>query len=414
MRRIALVGLLAGLAQLAAGLPAAQGAPERGLKNESFTVIAVVDTGINPYHDDFRRPDLTTHPSSYIDGFPKSAKALNLTFGLPTLMDSQKKDEKVWKGAKAEQLYWIPGTNIIGAVGPFDGMRNGPILPDGSHGTGTSSLAAGMIHGPKSERVLLVHVKGFVDGLKWAARQPWIDIVTNSWGPPAGVNPLLPGVADAAYEAVEAGKVVCFASGNTTTPTLHDESAGPSWIVIVGAASEVNRGEYYYTSYPNDILGHAKKKAASDQLNDGEMSFGGTSAASPSACGLFARTLAEARARLGDRREGPHGGVLLVGPKHKEGPLDDGVLTRVELEDAMQSTAQPASTMTGTSDPTALPALPLAAFIRGGYGIVDSDTAKVGLDVILGREPRPERQLEDQWYITLNTIRDAYWGEPPN
>lgn len=41
----------------------------------------MVDTGINPYHREFR--DRTTrayeHPSTYIPGYPKKAKALRLS-----------------------------------------------------------------------------------------------------------------------------------------------------------------------------------------------------------------------------------------------------------------------------------------------------------------------------------------------
>lgn len=417
-RKLAVSSVVA--AVLAGSAAAASPPPKPRLKSQSFTVIAVVDSGINPYHDDFARPDLTAHPSTYISGYPKSAPALRLSLGERDFRAAVAKDEKVWEKMPANTLTWIPGTNIIGAAGPFDSGDTKPLLDDDGHGTATASLAAGMLHGPQSPNVLLVAIKGYEDGLRWAAKQPWIDIVTNSWGPLLGATGPLEiagtqgGTAAAARASVAEGKVTCFATGNFANPTLHDPSAGPAWIMNVGAASETTRGEHVYTAWPNDILGLSVVDAADNQSTDGvNAGFNGTSAASPNACGSIAAALARARDAVGDTVEGPHRGGLLVGPKRK-GYLEDGVLTRVELEDAAMATAQPAETSPpSTQDPFAIPAPPAGGFVRGGYGIVDDGSAADAYDLILGRIDRPDRTLEDAWFAALEEVRNAIWGDPP-
>ena len=98
-----------------------------------------------------------------------------------------------------------------------------------------------------------------------------------------------------------------------------------------------------------------------------------------------------------------------VGPPGR-GYVDDGVLDRLELEDAIQSTAAPAETSPpDPQDPYAIPALPAAHFVRGGYGIVDDRSIKRSVKVILGRTARPDRPLEDAWIAFTDALRDALW-----
>ena len=53
------------------------------LRSRSHVVIAVVDTGINPYHVAYRRPEYAVHPSTYIEGFPADTPALGVNLGEP-------------------------------------------------------------------------------------------------------------------------------------------------------------------------------------------------------------------------------------------------------------------------------------------------------------------------------------------
>lgn len=391
---------------------AAASTPAADLRAKAFSVVAVVDSGINPYHVDFRRPDLVTHPSRYVEGFPKGVPALRLTLDQPHFETAFERDAKRWASLGTRDLVWIPGTNIIGAIGPFDAVDPEPNFYDrDGHGTSVASLAGGGIHGPGSDDVLLVIVSGHSDALEWAARQPWIDVITNSWSELGA--PDYSKAARASRRAVAAGKIVCFAGGNVPAPLWMVSSQGPSWNVNVGAASAKTRGEHVYSAYPNDVLGLAGADAAMTDSIEGARSFAGTSAATPAVCGHIARSLAMARAELGDTVEGPHQGGLAVGAR-RWGRLEDGVIDRTELEDAIQSTARPAEPAApDPDDPNSIPALPGGGFIRGGYGIVDRASATDALAVLLGRERRPERLLEDAWIGVTNLIRDGIWGSPP-
>ncbi|MDX1611869.1 MAG: hypothetical protein R3185_05830, partial [Candidatus Thermoplasmatota archaeon] len=121
------------------GLRAAVEIPAR-----SLAVVAHIDTGINPYHAAFRDPSTLgyVHPSRYIEGFPEDVPALNLTLDAPTYEEALDADAEVWESVERGQLYWIPGTRIIGAIsmapgGTRAGVEETPILDDHGHGTMT-------------------------------------------------------------------------------------------------------------------------------------------------------------------------------------------------------------------------------------------------------------------------------------
>src|SRR5579884_2982972 len=117
----------------------------------SYGVIALVDTGINPYNVVFRdRSALAQrYPGSYLPGYPKNVPALRLTLDAPSYADALRADcDRVWKHVKVGQLYWIPGTKIVGAISfnpslevACAGMASSVILDSAGHGTMTASRA---------------------------------------------------------------------------------------------------------------------------------------------------------------------------------------------------------------------------------------------------------------------------------
>ena len=426
VRRLGAVGLLSALLM---GTLASASEARVPLDKRPFTVVAVVDTGINPYHIDFRAPEFNRHPSTYITGFPRSAKALNLSLGASTYEEAVAWDTKKWDAVDPTKLYWVPGTNIVGAIGPFGKDAGGANFLDtddaaAGHGTKVASLAGGRVHGPETNDVVIVVVDGdlvdstgvrrrFKDGFEWAAQQPWIDVITNSWllvDPQENQR-----FAEMSRAAVESGKLVCFASGNHVAPLWATASQGPSWSLNVGAASETTRGEHGYTSSPNDVLGLSGVSTAHYMSIRDEVSYeSGTSFAAPNVCGEAARVISEVRGALGDHREGTMGG-LASGRKQAGEYLRDGCLGLIELEDALQVTAVPAeASAPDPDDPNAVPALPVAGFARGGYGIVDHDSADAAIDVLFGRSPRPDRPVEEAWISHTDALRDAMWGPPPD
>src|SRR5687768_1205985 len=105
----------AGLAlMLAASLPAASAspvyklkAPKKAKKGSAKAVVAFLDTGINPYHVVFRDKSARAkkHPSTYLPGYPDSAKPLKLSLNEDKWADAVKKDCEVWKSVENGQLY---------------------------------------------------------------------------------------------------------------------------------------------------------------------------------------------------------------------------------------------------------------------------------------------------------------------
>ena len=261
---------------------------------DDVVVVAVIDSGINPYHWDYlaskmpqaldANPDndlpLNTDPATWIKGHPgadafASYTALDLTLeendGTQSSSALHAADADEWAkvrystGTLNEQvnMYWVPGTKIVGHVAfsgalvgdpatrAIIGESTGPIdtWAYDSHGIGTSTVAVGNIHGSCPECVL-VYVHGTSEAAnQWVAKQDWIDLQSNSWG-----LSLTGAARDRIYagsdtelqrRATERGQPHFFSAGNglenafvTPNPTLFSSQEGPDWIVTVGAINE--------------------------------------------------------------------------------------------------------------------------------------------------------------------------------
>jgi hypothetical protein len=144
-RSIALLAALLGLA-----------APAHAAGPGDATVVAVIDSGFNPYHWDFsaahvpasiRDLPLDRPMSEWLDGAPETTDLpLTLDPSDPgaRAADLAAQDADVVGAMEDERLYRIPGTKIIGAARFGGGFAGTP----SSHGFGTSSAAVGNLHGP--------------------------------------------------------------------------------------------------------------------------------------------------------------------------------------------------------------------------------------------------------------------------
>ncbi|MDQ3991338.1 MAG: S8/S53 family peptidase [Actinomycetota bacterium] len=369
------------------------------LRQRPFVVIATIDTGINPYHVDFRIPEDDdrhgVHPSEYIEGFPAEAPSLNLSFDASTPAQGYARDSAEWAKVTSGVPVWMPGTNVFGAVAP--GISGDFFDSQSGHGTGVASVAGGQIYGQGTRDVIILAMNGSGRDWRWAANQPWIDLISISW---SSLIPVLDQSAEGAHAAAASGKISCAASGNLYGPIIFFEAQGPADIVHVGAVDPATRQRKDYSGWPVDVMALTDRPAASHNSIRGERSFGGTSAATPHLCALLARAISTARQRVGDFREGPHGGGLVVGPAG-QGAFSDGVLNRLEIEDAALATAVPVST-----EPH--------HFVLGGYGLVEGATIDHALRVMFGESPRPARSVEDTWQQVVDTGRDAVWDTVPD
>jgi hypothetical protein len=424
-------------------------------ERKPFVVVAFVDSGVNPYHQDFRAPEFVHHPSKYVEGYPAEAAAIKPSFGIADAKGyeaARAADDAMWKLVKGDQLYWFPGTRIIGGISRAAGGVTGEwterkILDDQGHGTGVASVGAGEKFG-SNPNALIVMVEGLGErSLEWATAQPWIDIVSNSWGNVANL-PL--GDPETTRVATRRGQSIVFSAGNGATNTnsstvftpggpvpdpckcktpdsdlsITDPWSGPSWELTVGAASPINGQAHWWHSIPVDVASFGSKWRAAgafgvrtvvDEANLETRDFGGTSCAAPTTAGVLSAIVERARVELGDTKGGqrPDQVVALGKKKLPSGPLDDGKLTRLEAEALVQKTAAPvpADPQKIAWDYAVRPTTPIY-YLHQGYGLVTAESKALAFDVLLGKKPLPERTEVDTFISGVDAIRNAIWGEP--
>jgi hypothetical protein len=374
MRRIALASALAVLATpLAASAHEGRHDPVRAVP--AMSVVAIVDSGVNPYNVEFRDTSRFAykHPSTYIPGFPKSAEALRLHLNLP-YDKAVKADAAVWASVVPKQLYWIPGTRIVGAISMGAGGTFCPttvkappasaafagsctehrILDDQGHGTMTASRVGGAHHS-LDPQARIVEVEGLgAASLDWVTAQPWIDVSSNSWlslaPQPAGKTGLDRTTASFAAAAkrlltvAASGNGAAFAEGFAPTPT-YALSTGAPGVVLVGGHD--NGHVTAWSGAPPHVVadaygGWAAISTSSTVVRPDPIACC-TSAAAPYVAGGAAAIIREAREILGATGTGVRGGIVAKGKKGvvSRGPLADGVLTLAELRTLLLRTADP-------------------------------------------------------------------------
>jgi hypothetical protein len=380
-RRIALVlanaAIISGALLSTASAPVAMAQEIAADGRDDVTVVAVVDGSFNPYHWNFSASTMPQHvdqdpgndlpvdeaPHTWIPGFPapgsfSSYKSLDLTLDTEnpsrTITSLQSADASQWSSSSFGvssgnnvHYRYIPGTKFVGAV------RFGTAAYQGSntaHGNGTSSVAVGNIHGSCPECVLVAVTYGGADreaASNWAMRQPWIDIVSNSFGFSQVERERLYSGSDTELQktASERGQTIFFSSGNGisntfTIPnsTLFSSQEGPDWIVTVGGVSTTG-GNFTGAGKPADIAapGSGYPSGYGGTTVNGTGNFSGTSNSTPVIAGMYGRALHWARQRLAGPSTVQAGGVIaqgepvVCGAARPTCELGDGMLTSSEL-----------------------------------------------------------------------------------
>jgi subtilase family protein len=338
-------------------------------------VLALIDSGINPYHVAFRdtSPVAAKHPATYIPGYPPDAVALNLSLNAPDLATALTLDAAVWTNVKRGVLYYVPGTRIVGWISVGSGAtRCGSpdffpvntvnslrcpdriLLDDHGHGTMTASRAAAAMDGnihSLGNQARIVEIEGLGGaGVRWAADQGWIDVSSNSW---ANLVPFpATGLIDNTYADIHyaaSRTLTFFASGNGAGGALgvtpHPSyllATAPPGVIVVGAHD--NGKVTFWSGSPPHVLadGYGGYMAAKDSMT----AYGPdsvaccTSAAAPYAAGGAARLILAARQMLGSSQVGIHSGVVATGTPKASGPLADGELTLDEVRNVLFHTAE--------------------------------------------------------------------------
>lgn len=418
---------------------------------DPVVVVGVTDSGINAYHSEFRADgfpdpdilaltsDFTAHPSTYIDGFPATAPALDITLGDEYYPAA---DVPVWDAVVPGALYWIPGTKIIGArdtqssSGVTAADDQIPILDEDGHGTSTASLVAGNTLGYCRTCVLMIGegldedwMYGVEDGQ--IGRPEWIDIASNSFGTLGNVGGAGTGTFGGPAFPVgnaEDGQLSLYASGNgnenafvTPQQTYTSNTLGPHWSIRVSAVTTGTGKPIVGSGKPVDISSYGSgtiPSAALDSVN-GQSNFGGTSAATPISAGAFGEVLRQIRQYLGDAGTGynrfTEAAAIAKGtPIATSQYLHDGVLTAAELREVMFKTSFHVDTDAIDVYPVTSPSND-AQYTVGGYGVVDGSNVGRAVEVLLGQACLPARpDGEEEFFAQDEAQRDALWGDWDN
>lgn len=455
------------------------------------TVVAVIDFNFIPYHWDFvasKMPQhldgvpendlpLDTAPDQWLPGFPVPKKAFDSYNELDLRLEEKNKDAELatnmaldrpkWDALKPStkdsvNYYWMPGTKVIGAV---DFGTTKVLGVPGDHGQGTTSSSVGNLHGTCPECLLLfVNINGASNAgveqaIEWAMDQPWIDVITNSYGLSAAVRDRLYSGSnvEAQRKATERGQTVFFSAGNgndgafvAPNTTSFSSQEGPDWIVTVGAITPGEDNYYYRKGYLGDAADetayHASYSGAGKPVDiagigsnyptaytatkvgaTGESGFSGTSNATPQTAGTYARALYLARRDLPGASRIQKGGVIAKGGSFRCGSvrrdceLGDGKLTASELRTRLFHAAVHTEAGMSPAGYGAAPAIGEEEFLNEGHGsYFGRETGRVEdwleeferiLAPLEGRAEVLERPSgEREWMIVDSFCRQHLWG----
>ena len=461
-----LVVVMSGVA-LATVPAGAQEAPSADAVDD-VVVVAVLDGSFSPYHWDFLGSQMPQHldddpandlplrqsPDTWLPGFPSadtfaSFNALDLT--LPednpgaNAAALAKQDAAEWDSVQqstreATHFNWIPGTKIIGAVDYSGNKIRAASSPNASHGGGTSAVSVGNLHGTCPECLVVLVTYGGSDreaANDWALSQPWIDVVTHSYGYStvlwdkiySGSN------LEAQRTAVERGQAVFWSASNgqvnafdAPTTTYFSSSKGPDWLITVGATSPKG-GNFTGSGKTVDLasIGSGYPSMGGSTVT-GNGTFSGTSNATPVTAGLYSRALWRAREALaGPSRIQSDGAIasglaVPCGTARADCELGDGVLTRTEMETRLFHGAQrtpegPEVSITGVRSPVTTDEYDLASEGYGTYfGRVHGPERwaqeEAGIyDPMVGAAAPLERSAaERDWMVVDSFCRQSIWG----
>jgi hypothetical protein len=287
------------------------------------TVVALIDSGINPYHDVFRATNGSPDAGDLATAFNGTSVQLS-TAG--TYAERTAADAKFWNKVKPGTLYAFNGTRILGVTLAKPGDV---ILDHEGHGTGTSSLVA---RDDPSALIVMVQVNAtacippvscsmdpsVARAMTWAAAQPWIDVISVSIGlpgdlyDPSSIHPEAKAFLDASRQAAKSGKLVIIGSGNTVAPSLDSYLAGPPWVICVGGGEIGARGATAESNIMVDVVANYTEMTALANETSGMRPDAGTSFSTPLVAASLAKAIHLAREAV-LQTAGPQDGKLVVG-----------------------------------------------------------------------------------------------------
>ena len=361
-------------------------------------LVGVPDSGINPYHEIYYRPNLTVHPCTYVPGFPCSIPALPLSVGThDSWEEAYAADAALWSGIKMRTWYWIPRTAFVAVMCEGStSISSGPgrcLIDDTSmHGTGTTSSIL-----TENPNALIAFKEGNAGTGVFEDGTLPIDVLSYSWG--AAVPLALAGVASTPRDYAP---FYVAASGNEGAfPVVLDSLKASQAVITVGGADAATRTEPGYSGWKTAdfVSQYCRPTAQTRAIREWRESYCGTSFAAPTLAGALSKII------LDVRRESGYTGSIVDG-------MVDPVLgvSKWDVRDALNRTATYAPEARFPARPGAAPLVEAAPWYQWGWGYVDATTADAAVACIL-RDACPAKGAGAEAFMgALWTFRGAYGG----
>lgn len=395
--------------------------------NQARTVVAVLDSAINPYHDDFYAGGLY-----YPDSAPSAVTQEVLAeLGVATSVRLTRTgnfaadfaaDKAFWDSVQPKTPYHFVGTNIIATSFAPAGSPGGYLATNvgkSAHGVGTTSS----VLSANPDTVLYFveqHTNlGSAESHAHALLHPAVDIVTTSYGisiPRTGFPIPEVNAFRHTYEGVvEQGKLHFSSGGNGPGITPLRAGAGPWWSIGVSGVEEgSSNGQTTLAGrFPDFVSDFTQQIPYCHECEKGTRLVGGTSFSTPRAAGVASRVLLEAR-----RAAGHVGGITVVGDVPAMIAGTDPV-TNWELRRALEQAAHVPGTgaydpVEGVFDLGAVPVNDAAPWLQVGWGDLTADPEKGvvagALTALTGADlGKPQGFCDFQTGVI--TVRKTYWDQ---
>lgn len=392
-------------------------------------VVAVLDSGINPYHDFYYAGSPlypNAHPSAVtqevLDAFgvkPENIVTLTRTGNLANDLVA---DAAFWSRVTRGETYHFRGTNIIARS--FAGSSDVVLKPDTSksaHGVGTS----GSVLAANPDAVLFFVEQASALGSEtshaFAFQHPAIDVISTSYGvsiPNTGFPLPEYRAFEHTYEGVVTnGKLHFSSGGNGPGMTPLRAGAGPWWSIGVSGIEEgSSEGDTLLSgNFPDFVSDFTQEVPYCMDCEAGLREVGGTSFSTPRAAGVASKVIQEAR-----RLRTHAGGITLVNGAPTMVAGTGNPITNWQVRRALEAAAWiPDSTaydpVDGVFDLAGLPINPAAPWLQVGWGDLTALGAKGVLpsalsELGLGTTPRVKPTGYCEFQTTIIRERQLYWN----
>jgi hypothetical protein len=340
---------------------------------EPHVVVAIPDSGINPYHELYYRPHRTEHPCTYVENFPCNIPALPLSVGkYNTYAEAWAADEEIFRTMNTMQWFWIPQTTFIAvmcegstnAAGEADaatGVEDLCLIDDSSmHGTGTTSSV--IMENPDA---LLIFKEGNSATNVFENPDLQIDIISYSWGAavPLVLGPLF-------YETWSPFFVAASGNEGAFPVILEAQKAHPN-IINVGAGDSETQTEPGYSGWKtmDYVSEYCRPTAQTQSISEIRERYCGTSFSAPTLAGALSLIILELR------RESGYSGTM------RDGMVDPILgVDKWDVRAALNSTATYEPKQSYDSGGETVPLV--APWYQWGWGYFAKEQVPAALDCI--------------------------------